>query len=195
MNRDLPAPIRDYLAALERELAGVPRAARADCLREVESHLRDACMHGEGPLGMRAREAVAAFGPVAEVAPALRAEATLAHAARGFRPAALARGLLFSFAGGLNWLLLGLLFSAAYLALLGVAVATVARLFNPDVGLWLHEGGSWSVSLHGFENARQIGGAWWPVAGAAVCMAGWWLLNRALHWLLARQALREPGRA
>lgn len=172
-------PITTYMQELARGLERAPAAQREEWLREVRSHLLEAAAEGEGDAVARAQAAVERFGPAAEVAGGLMAEALLSEGARGFRPLLLARGL--ALAHGMGWTLFALAFSLGYL-LLPVALLTIGKRVNPEAGLWLHPHGGWALSLHGFPGSREVLGWWLPVIGAVVSIGGWWGLNRLLRW-------------
>ncbi len=185
-------PISEYLQELARGLSRVPQPQRDEWLREIRAHLEESAAHAEGDARERALEAVARFGTASEVAAGLQAEAMLEQGTRGFRPLLLARGLAAAY--GTGWTLFALAFSLGYLVLIPIAMLTVAKLINPEAGLWLHPSGGWALSFHGFEGSREVLGWWLPVIGAAVSIGGWLALNRILRASL-RRGLRHWKRA
>lgn len=182
---DKADPITIYLQALERGLRKAPAPLRQEWLKEIQSHLHEAAADGEGTPLQRARAAVQRFGPAAEVAAGLMAEALLEHGSQGFRPLSLARGLSLAFALGRT--AFALLFALGYLLLVPIAMLSVWKLFHPEAGLWFHPGGGWALSFHGFPGSQEVLGWWLPLIGAMTCVLGWWLLNRLLRWTLARK--------
>ena len=70
----MSADVRDYLAAVMRELADLPPAERDDLLDDLDDHLHEVLAEGEGSLEQR-------LGPPAMYAAELRTSAGLASAA------------------------------------------------------------------------------------------------------------------
>ena len=193
-----PGPVDAYLQELSRALACLPAERRQEWLREVRSHLEESAAAIGGDPHQSAIDAVARFGAVSEVAPGLLTESLLEQSSRGFRPLRLTQGLAAAY--GLGWTAFALVFSTGYLLLVPIAMLTLAKLLNPDAGLWLHPSGNWALSFHGFPGSREVLGWWLPVLGATVCTTGWWALNRTLRWALrngSRQwrKARDRGRA
>ncbi len=178
-------PIHDYVQKLGMELRALPPLTRGEWLRDARTHLEDAAEASTG--GGRYEqetEAVRNFGAPADVARAMLAESYLEASTEGLRPAAAARGVLYALASDTAWIACGLVVSIAYVALLLLAIASVAKWWLPDAGLWLHDGGGWSLSLHGFSDAREILGAVLPFYGPVLCLAGWWAINQVLRSVL-----------
>ncbi|HEY0869853.1 MAG TPA: hypothetical protein VGD55_05625, partial [Acidothermaceae bacterium] len=67
--------VRDYLAAVSRELADLPADERDDLLEDLDSHLHEVIAEGEGSLEQR-------LGPPAQYAAELRASAGLSSSDR-----------------------------------------------------------------------------------------------------------------
>ncbi len=180
-----PSPIDRYLRELAQGLDALPPAAREEHLAEVRVHLEEAALASPAadPLEREA-DAVGRFGPAGEIAAAITAETLLTAAASGFHPVGTARAMAHALTGGAAWTLLALGFSLCYVALLGLALVSVARLWLPAAGLWIHPDGAWSLSLGGFEQSKEILGPWLPLYGPLLALLGWLALNRVLRLVI-----------
>lgn len=196
---NLPDPVRTridlYLAALRRALDEVPAAEREELVREIESHLLEAYAESgdraDLPQTERIEAVIDRLGPPSLYADALASEHALRQATTGFHPASVLRGLAGRMGLGLGQALGGLVFGFGYLALLVVAIATLAKPFVPASGLWIHPGGGWSLSLVDQPGATEVLGWWIIPIGLAVLVIGWALLNRALRLLLWLESRRR----
>lgn len=180
------SPIETYLRQLAEGLDALPPREREECLREVRGHLEDAAAGSPAPTpAAREADAVERFGPVDEIARTLANEVLMGAASRGLRPVATAKAIAHALLGGTSWTAFGILLSAAYIALLLIGMVSIARLWMPGAGLWIHDHGGWSLSFAGFDNAVEVLGPWLPLYGPLGTLLGWGLLN-----LLVRRVIK-----
>lgn len=182
------ARLDQYLRDLRRALSSLPLDTRDELVREIESHLIDACADLCGSDEVRMTRAIERMGAPGHYADAMIAEAMLRKAVKGFRPIRLFPALIRRMGLGLQKTISALVFVAGYLSLLIVAIAVLAKPIVPDSGLWLHPGGGWSLSLHAHENAREVLGWWIIPTGLAILAVGWFLLNRMLRLMLSLES-------
>lgn len=190
------SPIEAYVRQLAKGLDALSGSEREECLREVRAHLEEAASqsHAETP-EQKEMEAIELFGAADDIARSMSNEILMGTAARGFRPVTTARAMGHAIVSGASWTAIGLVLSTTYVALLLFGVVGVARLWMPEAGLWIHPGGSWSLSFVGFTNARELLGPWLPLYGPLVTLAGWMMLNYLVRRMLHAVARRRRGRS
>jgi uncharacterized membrane protein len=79
-----------------------------------------------------------------------------------------------------------IIFGVLYFFIVMIFIMAIAHLFNPEVGLWLHQTGGVSLSFEAQSNSKQWLPQWFTIIGLAVSISGYLLLNHLLYRLLSR---------
>ena len=163
----MDARVEDYLARLQKALAGLSRDEAADIVGELRSHiLEKAALQGGGPMVIEST--LAALGKPQDLAAEYMADDLLERAAGGRSPLLLLRGLLrwASLSAVGVFVLLGCMVGY-FVGACFVVCAFLKPLHPHAAGLWrlADEYGSYSLRL-GFGPA--------PAGGTE--LLGWWMV-------------------
>lgn len=181
--------IEQYLARLDRALAGVPPAQKEEIVLEIRSHLYDSLASAAGNDGPGA--VLRGLGDPAELAERYRTEFLLSAAARSYSPWLLLQGAW-------RWAMSGFKGVAVFfVGLIGYGsalVMTISVFLKPflrnQVGLWVGRGTLEIGTPGNVEGLHEVlGRSFIPVitvAAFAIAVA----TTQALRWLLQKRALR-----
>jgi hypothetical protein len=65
----------------------------------------------------------------------------------------------------------------------------IAHLFNPEVGVWLHETGGVSLSFEAQKNSTQWMPKWFSLIGFGFSALVYFILSKILYRLLTKKPL------
>jgi hypothetical protein len=74
-----------------------------------------------------------------------------------------------------------------YFFIVMIFIMAIAHLFNPEVGLWLHQTGGVSLSFEAHNNSTQWLRHWFTVIGLVISIGSYLLLNNLLYRLLRKR--------
>jgi len=191
--------VRGYLFVLERSLgAFLPRDAKTDAVREIESHLRERIAAATAAPDERTalERILGELGPPLRVAQAYSAERTMDEAVTTGRVVPMMRATWHLAATTVSgfFAALGLLF--AYLAGMGfLIIAAMKPIFPNNVGFFFVEGIPTGFGAQ-FPVApdTEMRGGYWVIPIALVCGLGILVgTHRVARRLLARWRVRRFG--
>ena len=175
---------RDYFAEVDRLLAGVNGADRAELRTDLETHLLDSFAEGDGNEADRLTDAIHRLGRPADYLRPVIAEQLLEQGTRSYAPAPIARGLYHSLKLGSTRAVVAAGFALGYMMLAIFALMAVLKpVWGDHVGLFRQPDGRMSFGIVANRaGASELLGLWIiPIA----------LLMTALLYVILTRALRS----
>jgi hypothetical protein len=143
----LQTRIDQYLGELRTHLRSLPNEQVVDIVEEIRSHIRDTAGSSGEMTQSSIDAALIRLGPPFALAASYVTDSLLARAQRNRMPWTVLRGIFrwatLSVKGFLVFIvcLVGYSFGASFF------IAAMAKPFNPKVGLWLVDNGTYSLAL------------------------------------------------
>lgn len=175
---------RDYFAEVDRLLASVGDADRAELRADLETHLMDSFAEGDGSEVDRLASAIGRLGRPGEYLRPIIAEQLLERGTRSYAPAPIARGLYHSLKLGSTRAVVAAGFALGYIMLAVFALMAVLKpVWGDHVGLFREPDGKVSFGIvANATGAVELLGLWIiPIA----------LLLTTLLYIVLTRALRS----
>lgn len=175
---------RDYFAEVDRLLASVGAADRAELRADLETHLMDSFAEGDGGEADRLASTMRRLGEPADYLRPIIAEQLLERGTRSYAPVPIARGLYHSVKLGSTRAVVAAGFALGYIMLAIFALMAVLKpVWGDHVGLFREPDGKVSFGIVANSTAAsELLGLWIiPIA----------LLLTALLYIILTRTLRS----
>ncbi|GJM09293.1 MAG: hypothetical protein DHS20C11_15690 [Lysobacteraceae bacterium] len=186
-NNDVEKDLAAYLDKVDQLLAALPRRERDEVRQEIRAHIDDAMMDADASSdSQRLQQAIQRLGDPIDFVPELAEELRLSRKAGRGHPAAILMAFSARMGRGLLDTLLIACLGLGYLFTLGLICIAVYSLFEPQAGLWLNQGGGWTLSFEQQSNADQAFAGWFWLVGGVAGVSLYAVLTGLLRWWLKR---------
>jgi hypothetical protein len=149
------ANVDAYLAELRARLCSLPQDQTTEIIKEIRSHIRDAASARGGMTEAGVNAILSRLGPAATLAASYVTDALLTRAERKRMPWTILRAVFHWATLSVKGFLLLLLCVSGYLFGASFFLAALAKPFNPKVGVWLIDEGTYSLVLGMTNRAPQ----------------------------------------
>ena len=171
-------------------LRQVPKDPRDELVLELKGHVLESFQHDDAESEPdRLMNALDKLGDPETFLRPLVAEKLLAAGTKTFKPSVLLYGLYYSMFASVRKLALGIFFAAGYLLLLIFFSATIAKLFIPDFGLYIHDTGGFTLGMLG-EGSRlasqEVLGIWLVPLGIVLKAVLYIILTKLMGVLMKK---------
>jgi uncharacterized membrane protein len=139
--------IDQYLADLRTHLRSLSDEQVLDIVEEIRSHLRDTAGAGGEMTEASIKVALSRLGPAPALAASYVTDNLLARAQHNRMPWSVLRGIFHWATFSVKGLLVFMVCLVGYSLGASFFIAALAKPFNPKVGLWLVDHGTYSLAL------------------------------------------------
>jgi len=172
---------------LDHKIKDLPQTERQDVKLEILSHLYESTINDPAESEEnRLINAIERLGSPDEYLTPLVSDILLNLKTKSGNPLAIAQSLARNVQRSLLQTLASMVFGVLYFFIVMIFIMSVAHLFNPDVGLWLHQSGAVSLSFEAHENSTQWMPQWFTVIGLVVSIGSYMVLNNVLYRILRK---------
>ena len=170
---------------LDHKVKNLPQEERQDVKLEILSHLYESSINDEAKKEeSRLINAIERLGTPEEYLTPLVSDILLNLKTKSGNPLAIAKSLSKNIQKSLIQTLTTIVFGVLYLFIIMIFIMSISHIFNPEVGLWLHQSGGISLSFETQENSTQWLPKWFSLIGFCVSIGCYLLLNNLLYRLL-----------
>ena len=176
--------LESFLKSVRHRLSMLPASERTDIEAELKAHVMDSLDGQSQPDSGAVSSAIARLGELDDFLPELIEDYRVQQRTRTGNPAAIATAL----ARGIGrstldaFVLAGL--GVAYLFTIVIIALGVYSAFQPDAGLWLNQGGGFTLSFEQQPNATQAFRHLFWLVGTGSGLAVYAVLTLLLRWWL-----------
>lgn len=180
---------------LVHKLKPLPAVEKEDVRLEILSHLYDSAFsyptETESELAQASEEArlidaISRLGTPDEYLEPLIEDILLSQKAAKGNPMAILKSLRNSTGKGLAQGVTTLVLGFGYFWVIMILIMSVAHLVNPNVGVWLFPSGDMALSFEAQPGATQWLPQWFTLIGLTLGLAGYWVLNKVLGFVLTK---------
>lgn len=173
---------------LDHKIKTLPKEDREDVKLEILSHLYDSSINDEAENEEnRLINAIERLGTPDEYLTPLVSDILLNLKAKNGNPLAIAKSLFKNIQTSLTHTLATIVFGVAYLFIIMVFIMSIAHIFNPEVGFWIHDNGGFALSFEAQENSSQWLPEWFTFIGLFTSVVSYLIFNRLLFYFLNKK--------
>jgi len=171
---------------LIHKLARLPKKEREEISQEILSHLYDSACHDEASLEeVKMINAIDRLGSPDDYLTPLVEDILLSLDLAKGHPVAILNSLRKAGAKGFMHLLATMVFGFGYFSIIMLFIMATAHIANPDVGVWLHNSGSLSLSFGAQPDSIQWQPEYFSVIGGITSVFAYWGLNKLLNMFIS----------
>jgi uncharacterized membrane protein len=175
---------------LEHKIKALPELERNDVKLEILSHLYESSINDEAEKEEnRVINAIERLGSPDEYLTPLVSDILIHLKAKNGNPIAIAKSLTKNIQRSLFHTFITIIFGVSYLFCLMLFIMAIAHLFNPEVGVWLHETGGLSLSFEAQKNSTQWLPKWFSLIAFVSSALVYFILNKILYRLITKKPM------
>ncbi len=179
-----------FFDQISKILRQVPKDQKDEIILELQGHVLESIMNDNSESGPdRIMNALDKLGDPEDFLRPIVADKLLSDGTRTFRPLTLFYGLYYNMFASARRFLISLVFAAGYLLLFIFLSASVAKLFIPEFGLYIHETGGFSLGLMSEEArlvSQEVLGFWLVPVGILLSVILYVILTKLLGLLMKK---------
>jgi hypothetical protein len=178
----------NFEQALINKLKVLPTPERSEIKLEILSHLYDSA-NSDAAVKEEERllNAIQRLGSEEEYLLPLISDILISQKIVKGNPMAILQGLIINGQKGILHLVMTAILGFGYFTSLMIFVMALLHLVNKDVGLWINNDGTYSLSFANQPAAIQWLPDYFSIIGISSSLLVYWLINRLLHFYMLRK--------